>query len=78
MRAAFEQTRADRCCRVVSVLGEPGIGKTRLGRELVATLDGEAEALVGRCVSYGGGSTFLPLLDALRDARRRRNHGGRA
>ena len=67
LRAAFDATRTEGRCRVVSVLGEPGIGKTRLGRELVASLGGEATSLVGRCVSYGGGSTFLPLLDALDD-----------
>jgi DNA-binding SARP family transcriptional activator len=67
LRAVFEAARSERRCRVVTVLGEPGIGKTRLGRELVESLGDGAEALVGRCVSYGKGLTFLPLVDALRD-----------
>ena len=67
LRAAFETAREEGRCRVVTVLGEPGIGKTRLGRELVNELESESVTLVGRCVSYGGGSTFLPLLDALNE-----------
>ena len=67
LRVAFDAAATERRCRVVTVLGEPGIGKTRLGRELVESLADSAHALVGRCVSYGKGLTFLPLVDALRD-----------
>ena len=67
LRAAFDAAAGERRCRVVTVLGEPGIGKTRLGREFVESVAGEAETLVGRCVSYGKGLTFMPLVDALRD-----------
>ena len=46
-----------------TVTGEPGIGKTRLARELVSSLD--ATVLIGRCAAYGEGATFLPLVEAL-------------
>ena len=46
---------------LVAVVGEPGIGKTRLVRELVADVGDKATVLVGRCVSYGQGATFFPL-----------------
>jgi hypothetical protein len=34
VRSAFEQAVSARRCRLVTVLGPPGIGKSRLGREL--------------------------------------------
>jgi DNA-binding SARP family transcriptional activator/tetratricopeptide (TPR) repeat protein len=67
LRMAFDLAAAERRCRIVTVLGEPGIGKTRLGRELAESLAPVADTLIGRCVSYGKGLTFLPLLDALRE-----------
>ena len=55
-------------CRVVTVVGEPGIGKTRLARELALRVGDDRTVLVARCQSYGEGGTFLPLLGALRRA----------
>ena len=57
---------ASGACRLVSVIGEAGVGKSRLVRALVA----EAEALVleGRCLAYGEGITYWPLAEILRSA----------
>ena len=52
-------------CALVTVVGSAGVGKSRLVREFLAELDGSARVLVGRCVAYGEGVTFLPLADAL-------------
>ena len=68
LHAAFESTRATSTCRLFAVLGDPGIGKTRLARALVDELEPHARVLVGRCVPYGDGATYLPVIDALRDA----------
>jgi DNA-binding SARP family transcriptional activator/tetratricopeptide (TPR) repeat protein len=54
--------------RVVTVVGEAGIGKTRLLQELVKSARDEARILVGRCVSYGEGATYLPIAEAVRQA----------
>jgi DNA-binding SARP family transcriptional activator len=45
----------------LTVLGEPGIGKSRLAREVVSRLTDEARVLTGRCPSSGEGVSFWPL-----------------
>ncbi|PWU23606.1 MAG: hypothetical protein C5B48_08290 [Candidatus Rokuibacteriota bacterium] len=68
LEAAFVEARENGRCRLVTVAGEPGIGKTRLARELIASLGDAATVLVGRCVSYGQGATWLPLREMLEQA----------
>ena len=65
LRSAFDLARSERRCVFVSIVGSPGIGKTRVARELVEALGDDARVLVGRCVAYGHGATYLPLVDAL-------------
>jgi class 3 adenylate cyclase/tetratricopeptide (TPR) repeat protein len=66
LQAAFAGVQAERRSRVVTVFGEAGVGKSRLAREFAASV-GELP-LVGRCVSYGDGATFLPLAQIVRKA----------
>jgi class 3 adenylate cyclase len=66
LQAAFAGVQAERRSRVVTVLGEAGVGKSRLAREFSVSV-GELP-LVGRCVSYGEGATFLPLAQIVRKA----------
>jgi DNA-binding SARP family transcriptional activator/tetratricopeptide (TPR) repeat protein len=68
LRAAYADACEGGQCRVVTVLGEAGIGKTRLLRELLVSIRGEVRILVGRCVSYGQGATYLPIAEAVRQA----------
>jgi DNA-binding SARP family transcriptional activator len=49
-----------------SVVGPAGIGKSRLVAELAAALGGDARVLTGRCLPYGEGITFWPLLEIVR------------
>ena len=53
----------ERACRVVTIAGPAGVGKSRLAQELLARVD--ANVLSARCVPYGDGITFLPLRELL-------------
>ena len=68
LRSEFETAVSDRRCRVVTVFGPPGIGKSRLARELEAMLERDALVLTGRCLSYGDGITYWPLVEIFRHA----------
>jgi DNA-binding SARP family transcriptional activator len=66
LRQAFEQARTESRSRVLTILGEAGIGKSRLALELASSLGDQARFVVGRCLSYGEGATYLPLAEILR------------
>jgi class 3 adenylate cyclase len=68
LRAALEDTVADRRCTFVSVLGPAGIGKSRLTAEFLAHAGREATVLRGRCLPPGEGSTFWPLVEVVEEA----------
>ena len=56
--------------RLVTIIGDPGVGKTRLVREAWEWLAGESpEPLrrTGRCLSYGQGITYWPLAEVLKE-----------
>jgi DNA-binding SARP family transcriptional activator len=65
---AFASARREQATVLVTVLGEAGVGKTRLVHELAARLDGAATVLTGRCLPYGEGITFWPLRELVRQA----------
>jgi len=64
LQAAFDRAAERGECHIATVVGAAGVGKSRLAREFVGSLD-RARVLVGRCVSYGEGITFLPVAEAL-------------
>jgi DNA-binding SARP family transcriptional activator len=69
LRRAFGAARTNSRCQLVILVGDPGIGKTRLAREFLAEVAQDAAVLVGSCTSYGQGATWLPLLEILREGR---------
>ena len=60
----FERSSQQRSCQLVTVVGEPGVGKSRLCAELFAYIE-ERPGLItwrqGRCLPYGDGVAFWAL-----------------
>jgi DNA-binding SARP family transcriptional activator len=65
---AFEQASGDRSCQLFTVLGAAGVGKSRLVREFLGDVANEALIARGRCLPYGEGITYWPLIAAVREA----------
>ena len=61
----FERSAQQRSCQLVTIVGEPGIGKSRLCAELFGYIEDRPEQLVrwrqGRCLPYGEGIAFWAL-----------------
>jgi class 3 adenylate cyclase/tetratricopeptide (TPR) repeat protein len=56
---------ASRRARLVTVVGDAGVGKSRLIREFAEQAAASATILRGRCLPYGNGITFWPLNEAV-------------
>ena len=61
----YEDAVADRTCRLFTLLGPAGIGKSRLVADFLERVGDEADVLRGRCLSYGEGITYWPLVEIL-------------
>ncbi|MGZ4337227.1 MAG: adenylate/guanylate cyclase domain-containing protein [Gaiellaceae bacterium] len=60
----FERAAQQRSVQLVTIVGEPGVGKSRLAAELFAYIDAKPELITwrqGRCLPYGEGITFWAL-----------------
>ncbi len=64
LRQAFERTVRERRCHLFTVLGAAGVGKSRLTAEALGSID--ASVLYGRCLDYGEGITFWPVISVLK------------
>ena len=65
LREAWGRAVEERGCHLVTVLGEAGIGKSRLVAELLDEVGDATLVLRGRCLHYGEGITFWPITEAL-------------
>jgi class 3 adenylate cyclase/tetratricopeptide (TPR) repeat protein len=59
---AWQRAVAERSCHLFTVLGVAGVGKSRLSAEFLASLDG-TRVVRGRCLSYGEGITYWPVVE---------------
>jgi class 3 adenylate cyclase/tetratricopeptide (TPR) repeat protein len=68
LEAQFRESVNERVPRLVTVLGAAGVGKSRLVREFAASVGSRAAVIRGRCLSYGDGITYWPIVEILRGA----------
>ena len=69
LSSIYQRSAAEGRPHLVTILGDAGIGKSRLVSEFVATVESSEEpALIlrGRCLPYGEGITYWPLAEILK------------
>jgi len=68
---AFANVTDGRSCSLFTVLGAAGVGKSRLIGEFLRSID--ATVLRGRCLSYGEGITYWPVISIVKQLLEGRN-----
>src|SRR5262245_35728961 len=63
LAGTWERARGGPGCELITVVGPAGVGKSRLAAEFLATTD--ATIVRGRCLSYGEGITYWPVVEVL-------------
>jgi class 3 adenylate cyclase/tetratricopeptide (TPR) repeat protein len=67
---AWERVRSERACHLFTILGAAGVGKSRLTQEFLTSLN-DVPVVRGRCLSYGEGITYWPLVEVVLQLDRR-------
>jgi class 3 adenylate cyclase/tetratricopeptide (TPR) repeat protein len=65
LEETFRRTEETSRAHLVTLVGEPGIGKSRLVEELLASLPEHAKVLFGRAGEFGEDVTFAPVAEML-------------
>jgi class 3 adenylate cyclase/tetratricopeptide (TPR) repeat protein len=68
LRLAFAEAVVESGPRMATVIGDAGVGKSRLIREFTETVPEAVVVLRGRCLPYGEGITFWPIVEIAREA----------
>ena len=68
LRETFARVVAGRTPELLTILGEPGIGKSRLVAELKPIVGDRGTVLTGHCPPYGEGITYWPLREIVLQA----------
>ena len=67
LQNAYARVVRDRRAQLVTIFGEPGIGKSRLAREFFAGLE-RTTVLAGRSLPFGEGLVYRPLAEMVQAA----------
>jgi class 3 adenylate cyclase len=68
LQQTLERVAGDGASHLLTILGPAGAGKSRLARELVDNIGEQATTLIGRCLPYGEGITFWPVMEIVKRA----------
>ena len=68
VQSAFENAVRSSRCLLLTLLGDPGIGKSRIVAEFASSVQAHATVLTGRCLSYGEGITYWPIKEIIGQA----------
>ncbi len=68
LRQAYEAAVEEAGCHLFTLLGSAGVGKSRLVEEFLSRLGDGAMVLQGRCLPYGEGITYYPVVEAIKQA----------
>jgi class 3 adenylate cyclase/tetratricopeptide (TPR) repeat protein len=63
-----DEVMGERRPGIATIVGSPGIGKSRLLHELVSQLEERCDVRWGRCLSYGEGITYWPITEIFKSA----------
>jgi class 3 adenylate cyclase len=60
----WRRAQVERRCQLLTIVGDAGVGKTRLISEALGPVD--ARVVHGRCLSYGEGITYWPVVEVVK------------
>ncbi len=64
LEAAWQRAGKEQGCQLVTIVGDAGVGKSRLVSEAVGSIP--APVVRGRCLSYGEGITYWPVVEVIK------------
>ena len=62
---AWRRALVERCCQLFTIVGDAGVGKSRLVEQLLSP--STAPAVRGRCLPYGEGITYSPVTELIKE-----------
>ncbi|MGI8520790.1 MAG: ATP-binding protein, partial [Actinomycetota bacterium] len=68
VQSAFDNAVRSSKCLLLTLLGDPGIGKSRIVAEFASSVQAHSTVLTGRCLSYGEGISYWPIKEIIGQA----------
>jgi tetratricopeptide (TPR) repeat protein len=65
LASVWERVVSERSCQLFTILGPAGVGKSRLVAEFLGSI-GDPLVVRGRCLSYGEGITYWPVVEIVK------------